>query len=141
MLIDSKIVQYIRPDSETDSDAEAYEYYLVWQAPDGGIYSWLFEDFETRLRIKGTVINTKSDNITKLYDNASQSVELIAEDLTENEVDVISDILRAKIIRRYFRDSTFQNLAIDTDSFRKQKSDNRYAIELTVIELEKPLLK
>ena len=141
MLIDSKIVEYIRPASETNTDAEAWEYFLIWLSPDGGAYCWMFEDFETKLTIEGSVINTKSENITKLFEKANQNVLLIAEDLTENEFDVISDIARALVIRRYFKDGTYTNLAINTNSIRKRKSDMRYNLELEVEQIEKPLMR
>jgi hypothetical protein len=140
-LIASKVCQYIRPDSVSNSDAEAYEYYLVWLGVDGGVYSWLFEDFTRKKNINGEVVNTKSDNITKLYRNANQSIELIAEDLTENEFDTICDITRALVVRRYFTDGTFSNLAILTDNVEKPKSQFRYDLELEVAEVEEKIMR
>ena len=140
-LIASKVCQYIRPDSASDSDAESYEYYLVWLGVDGGVYSWLFEDFNLKKSINGEVVNTKSENITKLYQNANQSIELIAEDLTENEYDTICDITRALVVRRYFTDGTFTNLAILTDDIEKPKSQFRYDLKLEVAEVEDKIMR
>lgn len=140
-LIASKTCKYIRPDSSTNSDAENYEYYLVWLGVDGGVYSWLFEDFETRQRINGEIVNTKSENITKLYRNAGNSVELVAEDLTENEFDTISKITRALVVRRFFKDNTFQELAIITDRIEKSKSQFRYNLTLEVQEIENKIMR
>ena len=106
-LIATKTCQYIRPDSVDDHDAESYEYYLVWLGVDGGAYNYLFEDFTLKKRIRSEVVNTKSENITNLFQNANRSIELIAEDLTENEFDTISDITRALTVRRYFKDGSF----------------------------------
>ena len=141
MLVASKICKYIVPESETNSEAEAWEYFLVWVSPDGGVYCWLFEDFQARTKIKGEIINTKSDNINKLYTNSTQTIRLTAEDLSENEFDTISDITRAKIVRRYFKDKSYQNLAIVTKDFRKQKSDYRYNLDIEVQEIENSLLQ
>jgi len=124
-LIASKVCEYIRPDSSTDSDAENYEYYLVWLGVDGGVY----------------VVNTKSENITKLFKNANQSINIIAEDLTENEFDVIADITRALVVKRYFRDGTSNNLAIITDKIIKPKSQFRYNLELEVSEIEDKVMR
>ncbi len=140
-LIASKVCQYIRPDSVDNSDAEAYEYYLVWLGVDGGVYNWLFEDFTKEKNINGEVVNTKSENITKLYRNANQSIEIVAEDLTENEFDTICDITRALVVRRYFKDGTFSNLAILTDSIEKPKSQFRYDLELEVAEVEEKIMR
>jgi hypothetical protein len=139
--IDNRIIQYIRPDSSTDATAEAYEYFLVWVGVDGEVYNWLFEDFVSKKQISGEVINTKTNNITKLFKNAGNFIELTAEDLTEGEVDTISDILRAKIVRRYYKDGTFDNLAIQSETFEKLKSDVRYIIRFEVQAVESNILK
>ena len=135
-LIDTKIVQYLIPDSEADATAEAYEYFLVWVGTDGEVYNWLFTDFLKKKEVAGEVINTKSTRITKLFTASNNFIQLTAEDLTENEFDVISGILDAKTIRRYYKDGTFSNLAIQTDSYEKLKSDFRYNISFEVQEID-----
>lgn len=140
-LIASKTCQYIRPDSVSNSDAEAYEYFIVWLGVDGGVYCWLFEDFTRKKDINGEVVNTKSENITKLYRNANKSIQIVAEDLTENEFDTISDITRALVVRRYFLDGSFSNLAILTDKIEKTKSQFRYNLELEVAEVEDKIMR
>lgn len=140
-LIASKVAQYIRPDSVDNPDAEAYEYFLVWLGVDGGVYSWLFEDFTQKKNINAEVVNTKSENITKLYRNANKSIEIVAEDLSENEFDTICDITRALVVRRYFKDGTFDNLAILTDNVDKPKSQFRYNLELEVAEVEDKIMR
>ncbi len=140
-LIATKVCKYNRPDSVDNVDAESYEYYLVWLGVDGGTYSWLFEDYTLKKRINGDVVNTKSENITKLYKNANQSIELIAEDLEENEFDTICDITRALVVRRYFTDGTFDNLAILTDDIEKPKSQFRWNIEIEVAEVEDKIMR
>lgn len=140
-LIASKVCEYIRPDSVDNPDAEAYEYFLVWLGVDGGVYNWLFEDFLTQKDINGDVVNTKSENITKLYRNANKSIEIVAEDLTENEFDTISDITRALVVRRYFKDGSFSNLAILTNKIDKPKSQFRYNLELEIAEVEDKIMR
>ena len=141
MIKASKLCQYIRPDSSTNQDAEKYEYYLVWLGVDGGIYSWLFEDFEEKNKINGEIINTKSNNITKLFNGTEKIIKLTAEDITENEFDTISNITRAIELRRYFKDGTFNELAIVTDSFNKPKSQFRYNIDIEVMEVESRIMR
>lgn len=140
-LLATKTCKYIRPDSVDNPSAEAYEYFLVWISPDGGVYCWLFEDFELRKDIDSDLINTKSDNISKLYRNANREITLIAEDLTENEFDTLSDITRALVVRRYYKDGTYDPLAILTDRIRKPKSQFRYNLEIQVAEKEDNLMK
>ena len=140
-LLGSKLCQYIRPDSSTNPDAESYEYFLVWIGVDGGVYCWLFEDFTLKKDINSEIVNTKSENITKLYRNAERSIQVTAEDLTENEFDTIANITRALVVRRYYKDGTFNNLAIMTDSIDKPKSQFRYNLELEVVEIEDKIMR
>ena len=139
MLIDTKICELLTPDSATNTDAESYEYYLVWLAPDGGVYSWLFEDFEQRQRVSGEIINTKTKNITKYFSGAENVITLTAEDLSENEFDSIVTILRAKMVRRYYKNNTFDELAIVTDSYSKPKSQYRYSFQFDVQKIDSPI--
>jgi hypothetical protein len=139
--ITSKVYEYIKPESVSNPDAELYEYYLVWLGVDGGVYAWLFEDFETKQAINGQVVNTKSENITKLYRNVRNSILLVAEDLTENEFDTISDIVRALVIRRYFKDGTYQSLSIKTEEIVKPKSQFRYNLALEIEAIESKIMK
>lgn len=139
--ITSKVFEYVRPNSESDPDAEQYEYFLVWLGVDGGVYHWMFEDFVTRQNINGEIVNTKSSNITKLFLNANNSVQLVAEDLTENEFDSISNIVRALVVRRYFKDGNFENLAIKTVEIEKPKSQFRYNIAIEVEMIESKVMK
>lgn len=141
MLLANKVCRYIRPESLTNPDAEAWEYFLVWIGVDGGVYCWLFEDFERKKNVTGEIINTKSDYINKLYQNANNSVTLFAEDLTENEFDVISKITLAKIIRRYYKDKTYDNLTIITSEIIKPKSQFRYNLTFEVQEKESNILQ
>jgi hypothetical protein len=140
-FIATKICEYIRPDSVTDSEAEAYEYFLVWLGVDGGCYCWMFEDYTLKKSITGQVINTRSENISKLINSANRSIELIAEDLSENEFDIISDITRALVVRRYYTDGTYDNLAIETTSYTKNKSDFRYDFRITVSEVQDQIMR
>ena len=140
-LIASKLCRYIIPDSFTNPDAEAYEYYLVWLGVDGGVYSWLFEDYTLKKSIEGEIVNSKSENITKLYKEANRMIKLVAEDITENEFDVISDITRALVVRRYFKDGSYRSLAISTNTVEKPKSQFRYNFEFEVMEIEDKLMR
>ncbi len=140
-LIASKLCKYIIPDSFTNPNAEAYEYYLVWIGVDGGVYSWLFEDYTLNKDISGEIVNKKSENITNLFKESNRTIKLVAEDLTENEFDVISDITRAIVIRRYFKDGSYKSLAIYTNTVEKPKSQFRYNFEIEVMEVEDKLMR
>ena len=138
--IDTKICEYITPESETNAAAEEWEYYLVWQGVDGGVYNWLFEDFTHTQDVQSDIINSKSSNITKVFRAVNNSVLVIAEDLSENEFDTLRQILRAKLIRRYYKDGTYNNVQIITSQTEKPKSKFRYSLQLEIIEIESPIM-
>jgi hypothetical protein len=140
-LIASKLCKYIIPDSFTNTDAEAYEYYLVWLGVDGGVYSWLFEDYTLKKSISGEIVNSKSENITKLYKGVERTIRLVAEDLTENEFDTISNITRALVVRRYYKDGTYKSLAIASNEVEKPKSQFRFNFEFEVMEIEDKIMR
>ncbi len=139
-LIATKTVEYLRPESVTNPDAERWEYFLVWEGTDGGIYCWLFKDFIKANEVNGEVINPKK-NISKLLNNAPVFVEVVAEDLTLNEFDTLSDLLRVKEVRRYYKDGTYDRLAVVTSKNERRESGVRYNFALMLQEIEKPLLK
>jgi hypothetical protein len=141
MLLDTKICEYITPDSGFNSAAESYEFFLMWQAPDGSVNSWLFTDYVEKLQVNGQIINEQTTNINKIYSGAKNTITLTAEDLTENEFNTLTDILRAKIVQRILKNGTTQNVAIFTDSFEKQKSQQRYKFEFEIQLMDKPILK
>lgn len=139
--ITSKICKYVEPDSLSNPDAELYEYFLVWLGVDGGVYCWLFEDFETRQEVTGDVVNTKSENITNLFQAARNNILLVAEDLSENEFDYISKITRALVVRRYYLDGSFENLAIATREVVKPKSQFRYNFQIEIEGIESKIMR
>lgn len=140
-LIATKICQYIRPDSVDNPDAEAYEYFLVWLGVDGGCYCWMFEDNVLKKNIIGQVVNSRSENITKLINSANRVVDLVAEDLSETEFNVLSDITRALVVRRYYTDGSYDNLAISSTSSTKRKSNFRYNYKIQVTEVQDKIMR
>ena len=94
-ILDTYTCKLVRPDSTTNANAETYEYMLFWIGANGSPNYWLFEDFIKSLTVKGTVINTENENISKLFESAKNTVSLIVEDLTLSELNNIETILRA----------------------------------------------
>ena len=141
MFIDSKTVKFNIPESEYNSDAEKWEFYIAWQSVDSGVYNWLFTDFRAKLEVSGEVINSDNENITKKFKSTTNTFILIAENLTLNELETIQSILKAKVIRRYYKDNTYDNLAIVSKNNSYQHSDGRYDFKFEVQKVQNPLLK
>jgi hypothetical protein len=140
-MITEKTCKYIVPQSVIDADYEQYEYYLVWVGSDASIYGWLFEDYTRNKNTDGEIINNSSSNINKVFKESTNRVTLVAEDLSENEFDVLSNIIRSKIVRRYFKDNSYVELAILTDNITKKKSQFNYTLTIEVQEINDNILR
>ncbi len=140
-MIAEKTCKYIVPQSVIDTDYEQYEYFLVWVGSDACVYNWLFEDYTRNKNADGEIINNSSSNINKVFKESTNRVTLVAEDLTENEFDILSNIIRSKIVRRYFKDNSYVELAILTDNITKKKSQFNYTLTIEVQEINDNILR
>jgi hypothetical protein len=141
MLIASKIIEYKIPESATDTAANDYEFMLQWIGTDGGVYNWLFTDFEINQRVTGNIINEKNGNISKIFTGAKNSFTLTAEDITQQQFEVLRSMQRSNILRRVYTDGSFDNLAIISDRSSYIKSQRRYKLDIEVAAVESALLK
>jgi len=142
MIIDTYRHEYIRPNSVLDVDAKEYEYLLFWISANGSPMYFLFEDFILQNRIKGSIINSESSNISKLFSKDEQIVKLYCEDITKNQADKIIEMLRAKELRRYIKDESqrtyrYQKLAVKSQRLERRESDFRYDLKIEIQEIDK----
>lgn len=138
---DSKIVEYRIPESFTNEKAEAWEFYLYWKNKDGGEYCWLFTNFTVKNIVNGQIINEKSENIAKLLQSSTVTIDLAAEDLTLNQFQVFEKVKEAISIRRYYKNKSFINLQVTTKNSKYIQSDNRYNFFFTVQKQNNPIIR
>lgn len=139
MLLDNKLCRYVRPTSTTDIHAQDYEYLLFWIGSNGSPNYWLFEDFLHKINVSGTVINSESENINKIFQKAGQTLKFTAEDINEQDMIIFESLLTAKEIRHYKRgyNNDYEKLAIKSKSSIKRKSDFKYNFEFELVKINK----
>lgn len=129
------------PDSSIDIDNAEYEYMLGWYNADGGFYSWLFTDFIRTESVESETINAKT-NPSKIFTKSENSVQLVAEDITENQYHEISKILRTKNIWRIWPtvlNKEPDKVAILSKAKKERKTDGRYNFNI-VIQEKSPII-
>jgi hypothetical protein len=128
-----KIFEIVRPKSLNDADYEPFEYLIRWKGKNGADYLYMFYDAELQNRVRNEVINSHGTNIKALPSTEERSVNLIAVDLSLNDLEIIAQMFSCTFVTRLKRDSTYERYASDATSFKRRLMDGRYRIEFTLI--------
>jgi len=130
----SKLFEIVRPRSLTDPNYAAYEYLIRWQGRDGADYIYMFYDAEIKVSVKNTVINEQDANrIEAIGISEPREITLTASDLSENDLNVMRQLLQNKFVTRLHKDGTVTRYAPDANSFTSRLMDLKYEIEFTLI--------
>lgn len=137
-----KLFEIIRPRSLDDPTYESYEYLIRWIGEDGSDYLYMFYDAELRTRVNTEPINQKNqDNIESLVSKEERTITLTAENVSQNDLEVIGQMFKNKFVTRLKKDGTTERYATDSNSYRYRLIELRYNIEFTLILYEKPVWK
>ncbi len=129
-----KLFELIRPKSLINSAYEAYEYLIRWIGSDGADYVYMFYDAEVEHKIKNEVINQQdSTNIEALISGHGRSINLTADDLSLNDLNIIGQIFDNKFVTRLLKDNTVERYAPDANSYKYRLMQGRYNVEFTLI--------
>ena len=128
------IFKIITPKSESDSNYEEFEYLLEWYGTIGAYYQYMFTDREINIKIRADVISrSEADYIKANIMSRENSVTVIAEDLSLQDMKTISSILQAPRINRVFKDGTRERVAIEPQTWKYRQTDGRYNLEFEII--------
>lgn len=134
MAINPKILKYIVPDSESDSNYANFEFMLVWKHRNGGYCQYLFTDWEHSRSIDAESINSDdSDNMENVIKSVERVVTLVAEDISLTDLEAISSILEAKKILRLYKNETTERIGLVNNSFDYRQSGKRYNLTFDII--------
>lgn len=140
--IPDKIFKLETPVSESDSNYEEFEFMLAWYGRDGSFYNYLFTDWEESQDVNSAVLNIEDkDNLTNIIASETREVKVVAEDLTLNDLKILSSIFVAKNIIRVYKDGTFDKIGVRNNSNVYRQTDNRYNLVIDVLQYEKALPK
>ena len=119
-----------------------YEYLIRWFGKDGSDYWWMFYDAEISQKVTGTIINEQStNNIAALNSSESKTISLIAEDITQAELNIIGEMFTCPYVYRQKKNGyqlIIERLAPVQNSLKYRLRDKKYNIEF---ELQYPNLK
>lgn len=135
------------PDSDSNILFEEYEFMLGWYNREGAPVQWLFTDWETQDRVRAIPVNLKDpERIESILQSENVAINLVAEDLTRGELDLVKSALVAKTLYRIYRTDSqlfepggFKRYAIESNSINIQQSEQRYSIRFTIRENEPAL--
>ena len=137
-----KLFEIVRPNSVDNEAYAEYEYLLRWVGRDGADYQYLFYDAEFDERVRTEVINEKSSTrIESLIDSEERTITLTANDLSENDLKVMSSMLMNKYVTRIKLDGTTERYGVESNSFNYRKSDLRYDLSFDIIQYSRALWK
>ena len=124
----------IRPKSLVNSDYEQFEYLLRWIGRDGSDHVYMFYDAEIQHKIKNDVINQEdAARIQSVSITEGRNITLQADDLSKNDLLVISELFSNTQITRLLKNGTIQKFAPDSNSFKYELRKGRYSVEFTLI--------
>lgn len=140
--IPDKIIKLETPVSDSDSNYEQFEFMLAWYGRDGSFYNYLFTDWRESQDVEARALNlTKKTKITNIILSEERPVRLTVEELTLNDLKIISSVLVAKNIIRTFKDGATERIGINGNGQVFQQSDGRYNLTFNIMQYEKALPK
>lgn len=132
--------QLIRPTSETDANYEAYEFVLGWYGRNGNYYTYMFTDWEGNDAPRVSNLNiTNKTKLSNIINEEEREIEVTAEDLSLNDMHILSSIFVSKKIVRVYKDGTTERLGLGSNSKRWRQTDGRYNLRINLIRHELPL--
>lgn len=130
----TKIFALNRPKSINDPAYEAFEYLIRWIGRDASDYQYMFYDAEFERRVNSEVINEQdSTRLQSLVSKVGRSVTLQADDLSLNDLEIISQILENTYVTRVFKDGSEERYAPDANNFKYRQMDGRYELEFKLV--------
>lgn len=142
MAISDKIFRLKTPDSGSDSNYQNYEYMVAWYGSKGGFYTYLFTDWEQSKEVNTEVLNISDpDKIESLIKAEENTITVTAEDISRNDLIILFSVFKAKKVARLYKDGTYENIAVKSNSKIYKQTDGRYNVEIDFVEYEKPLPK
>ena len=123
------------PKSQADSNYEEFEYLIRWIGRDGSDYVYMFYDAEMSVKIKNAIIN-REENVQSLVQANENEVELMANDLSKNDLVVMGQILEQKYITRLKKDGATEQYAPMAGSFKYRLLNGRYNLSFKLVAVD-----
>jgi hypothetical protein len=140
MSIDTSIYRLVEPKSETDSNYEQFEFVLAWYGRNGEYINYMFTDWEGQNNYSVSQINIQSQSdLQNIIGQETRNITVWAENITINDLHVLSSIFQAKKILRIFKDGTIERIGIANNSLGYRQTNGRYDMKIDIILYERAL--
>lgn len=125
-----KVFEIIRPKSLDDPAYEDHEYLIRWIGRNGADYLFMFYDAEFQREINNDIINSEDEErIESLIEDERRQIILDCNDLSLNDLQIISSLLSNKYVTRLKKDGTIERYAPVQNSFEYTLSNGRYDLQ------------
>jgi len=135
----TKILEIIRPQSESNIVYEEYEWLLAWFSREGSLVYWMFKDWRQSTQSDVDVQNvTDKDLISNTINSEERVVELVAEDITRDQLQAFQDLKTSKNVYRIHRDDSvlyddsYEKLALLNNAFEIRNRNQRFTVSLQI---------
>jgi len=139
--IDATTYKLETPLSENDSNYEMFEYLLCWYGRNGEFLVYMFTDLEAVNAYSTSVLSkSNADKMQNIIANENRGRIVTAEDISLNDLEVLSSIFVAKKIIRLFKDGTFERIGLsENNTLSYRLTNGRYNMPIQIMEYEKAL--
>jgi hypothetical protein len=144
----TKIVEIIRPQSESSIIYEEYEWLLMWFARSGSPVYWLFKDWQKSDEADVDAQNIQDEeNIGNTINSEQRVIEIVAEDITRDQLKAFQDLKTSKNVYRIHRTNTqlfnnaYEKLALLNNEIQIRNKNQRFTVSLQVQRYELPIAR
>lgn len=132
-MASTKTYKLIRTKSAVNSDFEAFEYLIRWVGRDGSEYLYMFYDARLGIAVDADIVNADTETLMKSINReVSREITLTAVDVSENDFNIMSQILENPFITRIKKDGTTERMSPVNSSLNYRKLNKRYNIDFTL---------
>ena len=136
----SQIYRKVIPESESDSNYEEFEFLLGWYGRNGQFITYMFTDWEVQNDVNTSFINrADSQKLKNIIGSKENNRVVEAEDLSLNDLKVLSSIFEATKIIRIKKDGSFERIGLGKNRLSYRQTDNRYNLPIEIVLFEEAL--
>lgn len=135
------VFRQVIPNSALTARNEAYEYYLIWLSPSGGVRNWMFShtDGEEETAYDSFVIEGLTD-IRSIPKQKRKTAKVIARSLTAEHFDYVSSIAESNRIYQVKKDGTRIPVAVGSIDIPRGNQLKEFSVRLELIFKEQDIL-
>ena len=119
------------PTSTNQPEAEAYEHYLVWLSPMGGVRSWFYSSTDGVIEndTSGVIIEGIED-IRNVPTQGREVVEAVTVSLNRDTFDYVASIMKSNRVYRCDKSGTLTPVAVKFGAYEKANRSKEFNFKI-----------